>query len=153
MSLLSPMRSGAGDDGNSGAESQAAAEASGGAAAAQQLLVDAAPEGHILLTLPPGEVVSGPMAEAAAEEIKQLAGARKLPMLLVLTGVEAITRGARSVFNSAESMLAVAVLGASPVDRVIANFLLGGAVQPCPTRYFSTEQEALAWLKHKKNDV
>lgn len=108
-----------------------------------------APEGHIVLTLPPGGVVTGAMAATAAEEVDRLAGSSKMPMLLVLTGVEALTRGARTVFGNAGSLEAVAVLGVSPVDRVIANFLLGGNVQPCPTRYFSTEAEALAWLKRK----
>ena len=111
-----------------------------------------APEGHILLVLPPGEVVTGTMAATAAAEVDRLAGTRKMPMLLVLTGVEALTRGARTVFGNAESLAAVAVLGVSPVDRVIANFLLGGASQPCPTRYFSSEQEALAWLRRKNID-
>lgn len=109
------------------------------------------PAGHIVLVLPAGEVVTGSMAAAAAEEVERLAGTGKLPMLLVLTGVEAITRGARTVFSNAASLQAVAVLGISPVDRVIANFLLGGNTQPCPTRYFSTETEALAWLIRKQN--
>lgn len=117
--------------------------------AVAQPQVGLAPEGHIFLILPAEEVVTGTMAAAAAMEVERLAGARKLPMLLVLSGVEALTRGARTVFSNAHSLQAVAVLGVSPVDRVIANFLLGGAVQPCPTRYFSTEPEALAWLKRK----
>ncbi|WP_146070537.1 STAS/SEC14 domain-containing protein [Arthrobacter sp. 08Y14] len=111
--------------------------------------VSMAPEGHILLILPPGEVVTGTMAAAANDEVGRLAGIRKMPMLLVLTGVEAVTRSARTVFSSAQSLAAVAVLGMTPVDRVIANFLLGGTVQPCPTRYFSSEQEALGWLRRK----
>lgn len=102
-----------------------------------------------MLVLPPGEVVTGTMAAAADEEVGRLAGTGKLTMLLVLTGVEALTRSARTVFSGAHSLTAVAVLGMTPVDRVIANFLLGGAVQPCPTRYFSAEQEALDWLKRK----
>lgn len=117
--------------------------------AVAQPQVGLAPEGHIFLILPPEEVVTGTMAAAAAMEVERLAGSRKLPMLLVLSGVETLTRGARTVFGNAHSLQAVAVLGVSPVDRVIANFLLGGAVQPCPTRYFSTESEALAWLKRK----
>ncbi|MDN3481535.1 STAS/SEC14 domain-containing protein [Arthrobacter sp. APC 3897] len=111
--------------------------------------VSMAPEGHVLLILPPGETVTGPMAAAAHDEVARLAGSEKLPMLLVLTGVEAVTRHARSVFSNARSLAAVAVVGVTPVDRVIANFLLGGAVQPCPTRYFSNEQDALEWLQRK----
>ncbi|MET4059073.1 hypothetical protein ABIB35_000602 [Arthrobacter sp. UYP6] len=112
--------------------------------------VGLAPEGHIFLVLPPGEVVTAAMAADAAAEVARLGGTRSVPVLLVLTGVEAITRGARTVFGSAGSLAAVAVLGVSPVDRVIANFLLGGSAQPCPTRYFSTKQEALGWLKRRE---
>lgn len=104
-------------------------------------------DGQLTLVLPPGEVVTGAMAAEAAEEIEGRAGVRRLPLLLTLTGVESITRTARDIFSAARSLSAVAVIGISPVDRVIANFLLGGEVQPCPTRYFSREEDARAWLK------
>lgn len=116
-------------------------------AASVTLEVQLSAGGPLILVLPPGEVVTGTMAAAAAEDIIRLAGAGKLPLLLTLSGVEAITRGAREVFNAARSLSAVAVIGVSPVDRVIANFLLGGEVQPCPTRYFSREAEARSWLE------
>ena len=109
--------------------------------------VHLAEEGHLVLRLPAGEVVTGTVAVRAAENISGIAGAHKLPLLLILSGVESITRGARDIFSAARSLSAVAVLGISPVDRVIANFLLGGEVQPCPTRYFSREADALTWLK------
>ena len=112
-----------------------------------EFTVDVAEEGHLVLLLPPGEVVTGTMAVQAAERIESMAGDRKLPLMLVLSGVESITRGARDIFSAARSLSAVAVIGVSPVDRVIANFLLGGEIQPCPTRYFSRETEALSWLK------
>ena len=112
-----------------------------------EFAVDVADEGHLVLLLPPGEVVTGTMAVQAAERIESMAGDRKLPLMLVLSGVASITRGARDIFSAARSLSAVAVLGVSPVDRVIANFLLGGEIQPCPTRYFSRETEALSWLK------
>ena len=112
-----------------------------------EFAVDVAEEGHLVLLLPPGEVVTGTMAVQAAERIESMAGDRKLPLMLVLSGVESITRGARDIFSAARSLSAVAVIGVSPVDRVIANFLLGGEIQPCPTRYFSRETEALSWLK------
>ncbi|MCC9175173.1 DUF7793 family protein [Arthrobacter sp. zg-Y179] len=100
-----------------------------------------------MLVLPPNEVITGSMAVAVAEKIDRLAVAHSLPLLLTLTGVESISRSARDVFSAARSLSAVAVIGVSPVDRVIANFLLGGEVQPCPTRYFSEEGDALNWLR------
>ena len=100
-----------------------------------------------MLVLPPGEVITGSMAVGVAEKIDRLAAAHRMPLLLTLTGVESIFRTARDIFSAARSLAAVAVVGVSPVDRVIANFLLGGEVQPCPTRYFSQEDDALNWLK------
>ena len=119
----------------------------GDTASAVEASVHLAEQGHLVLRLPAGQVVSGTMALWAAENIESIAGASKLPLLLILSGVESITRGARDIFSAARSLSAVAVLGISPVDRVIANFLLGGEVQPCPTRYFSREPDALIWLK------
>ncbi|MCQ2001801.1 DUF7793 family protein [Arthrobacter zhaoxinii] len=103
-------------------------------------------QGHLVLVLPPGEVVTSSMAAEADAKIDRLATARKLPLLLTLTGVESVSRSARDVFGAARSLSAVAVVGVSPVDRVIATFLLGGEVQPCPTRYFTCESDALEWL-------
>jgi len=103
--------------------------------------------GYVRITLPAGQVITGPVASRAAEEFGQLAESGAQPLLLDVTGVEAITRSARSVFAEARTVSAVAVLGASQVDRVIAYFLLGGDLPQCPTRYFSSATEALEWLE------
>lgn len=103
-------------------------------------------QGHLALLLPPGGIINGSMAVGFADTIERLAAAGSLPLLITLTGVESISRSARDVFSATRSLTAVAVVGVSPVDRVIANFLLGGEVQPCPTRYFTSESDALKWL-------
>ena len=112
-----------------------------------EALVNLADGGHLVLVLPPGEVITGSMAAGFADTIDRLTASSSLPLLITLIGVESISRSARDVFSSTRSLAAVAVVGVSPVDRVIANFLLGGEVQPCPTRYFSQESDALNWLK------
>ncbi|WP_312182470.1 STAS/SEC14 domain-containing protein [Arthrobacter sp.] len=101
--------------------------------------------GFIRMVLPPGAVITGGIAARAAEQFQELASTGDKPLLLELTGIEAITRSARTVFGSARAS-AVAVLGTSQVDRVIANFLLGGDLPSCPTKYFSSKPDALAWL-------
>jgi len=103
--------------------------------------------GYLRITLPAGKVITGPVAVRAEEEFRRLTAAGAKPLLLDITGVEAITRSARSVFAQARTVSAVAVLGASQVDRVIANFLLGGDLPACPTRYFSSSADALEWLE------
>ncbi|WP_427174702.1 hypothetical protein [Arthrobacter sp. 92] len=44
-------------------------------------------------------------------------------------------------------MTRVALLGASPVDRVIVNFFVGERTPPRPTRFFTSREDALAWLR------
>lgn len=103
-------------------------------------------DGFVSMVLPPGAVITGGIAARAAEEFQELAGIGFKPLLLELTGIDSITRSARAVFGAARSASAVAVLGSTQVDRVIANFLLGGDLPPCPTKYFSSKPDALAWL-------
>ncbi|MBD7996042.1 STAS/SEC14 domain-containing protein [Arthrobacter sp. Sa2CUA1] len=86
------------------------------------------------------------MAAQAAKKFEELQPQGLKPLLLDLTGVDSISRSARAVFGSSRAALAVAVLGATPVDRVIANFLLGGDAPSFPTKYFTRVDEAVAWL-------
>jgi hypothetical protein len=44
-------------------------------------------------------------------------------------------------------VLAWALLGRTPVDRILAHFILGGDFKSCPASYFSSEAEAVTWLK------
>ncbi|MBG6189875.1 hypothetical protein IWX64_000802 [Arthrobacter sp. CAN_A212] len=104
------------------------------------------PDWVIRLVMPQGVEVTGEIAEAHAARARALAGDDLRPVLLVISGVSAISREARAVLASSRTSSAIAVLGESPVDRVIANFLLGGEPPPCPTRFFTTESEAMAWL-------
>ncbi|MSR98722.1 MULTISPECIES: STAS/SEC14 domain-containing protein [unclassified Arthrobacter] len=106
-------------------------------------------DGHVTIVLPAGEVITGGIAAQAAKEFEGLAGTGFSPLLLELTGVESLTRTARKIFGAARNASAVAVVGSSQVDRVIANFLLGGDLPPCPTRYFSSKSDALNWLRGK----
>lgn len=104
------------------------------------------PADVIRLALPQGEAITGEIAEAHAKRVRTLANGSLRPVLLEISGVSSISRDARTVFTDSRSSSAIAVLGVSPVDRVLANFLLGGDPPPCPTRFFTTESEAMAWL-------
>lgn len=102
----------------------------------------------IRLELPPGQPITGGLATTAAAEVLRLADGRRVRVLLGLAGVDSITREARNVFGSVPNLAAVAVLGAGPVDKVIATFLLGGSARPpFPTKYFSSEDKARTWLE------
>ena len=103
--------------------------------------------GYVSIVLPAGCTVTGGMAAAAARELEELQPPGQKPLLLDVTGVESISRSARAVFGSSRAASAVAVFGVSPVDRVIANFLLGGNFPPFPTKYFTRMDEAVSWLE------
>ena len=105
-------------------------------------------DGVVRLELPPGQPITERIASLAAADVASLADGKKVRVLLSLAGVESISREARDVFGSVPGLAAVAVLGAGPVDKVIATFLLGGGVRPpFPTRYFSSEDKARDWLE------
>ncbi|QCO96488.1 hypothetical protein FCN77_00625 [Arthrobacter sp. 24S4-2] len=39
------------------------------------------------------------------------------------------------------------LLGQTPVDRILAHFILGGDFKSCPARYFNSEAGAVNWLQ------
>ena len=60
---------------------------------------------------------------------------------------ENVSIQARSVFSIPCAANRIALLGSSPVDRIIANFFLGVHVPPCPTRFFTSRDESMNWLR------
>ena len=68
-------------------------------------------------------------------------------MLVDMATTAEVSRAARAVFGRPCQASRIALLGSSPVDRVIANFFLGISKVPCPTKFFTAEREALAWLR------
>lgn len=86
-------------------------------------------------------------AEAAMLAVNALAGAEGHPMLVDMETTRTVTRDARAVFATPCAASRIALLGSSPVDRMIANFFLGVNSPPCPTRFFTSRHQAVAWLK------
>ncbi|NKX53312.1 DUF7793 family protein [Arthrobacter mobilis] len=102
----------------------------------------------IRIFLPRGVPITAIVAEAAAARFGELAGPAPRPAILDVTGVASISREARSVLCRMAGAAAIALLGESPVDRVIANFMLGADPLPCPAGFFTSESLALAWLEN-----
>ncbi|MFF2317431.1 hypothetical protein ACFVTE_14320 [Arthrobacter sp. NPDC058097] len=67
-------------------------------------------------------------------------------VLLQITGVGSVSREAVGVYSEAKTVRAFAILGSTPVDRVIAHGLLGHPKPECPTEYFTELNGALHWL-------
>ncbi|WP_223995166.1 STAS/SEC14 domain-containing protein [Arthrobacter sp. NicSoilB11] len=85
-------------------------------------------------------------ARAAMTAVNTVACGAEYPMLVDMATTEHVAREARAVFSIPCAANRIALLGASPVDRVIANFFLNVHIPPCPTRFFTSRDDALTWL-------
>jgi hypothetical protein len=102
-------------------------------------------------------VISLPGAEETLDDAKQiLAASQQLmqgtprPMLVDLRKIRSHSREARQYYARPEasgSTRAAAILVGSPVSRMIGNFALGFNKMAVPTKLFTSEAEALDWLK------
>jgi hypothetical protein len=103
-------------------------------------------QGVIQLKWPRAVSISQADAEAAMRGVNELCGQLRHPMLVDMATTAQVSRGARAVFGRPCQASRIALLGSSPVDKVMANFALGVSRLPCPTRFFTSRTEAMAWL-------
>ncbi len=69
--------------------------------------------------------------------------------LVDITQMKSITKEAREYFGKVENshMKAVALVTSSPVSKVFGNFFLRFNKPKLPVRLFSSEKQAIRWLK------
>ena len=91
----------------------------------------------------PGSFVDVVDARDAMRATAQLAEAGRMPMLSVMTDVE-ISAAARYEFAKSVDVLAIAVLGSSAVDRVVAAATSRDTQYP--HEFFTSRDDAVAWL-------
>jgi len=71
-----------------------------------------------------------------------------LPILVDVAGVKAIDQAARSYYGESKAFPALALVGEAPIGRIIGNiFLAIYGSRDTPTRFFKSEDEAVAWLR------
>jgi len=85
-------------------------------------------------------------AQAAMAMVNEVCNGVEYPMLVDMADTETVSREARAVWATPCAASRIALLGSSPVDRVIANFFLGVHTPPCPTQFFTSRSEAMNWL-------
>lgn len=85
-------------------------------------------------------------AETAMHMVNELCGQTERPLLVDMATTSEVSRGARAVFARPCQASLVALLGASPVDKVIANFVLAVNKTKRPKRFFTSRTEAMEWL-------
>jgi len=99
--------------------------------------------GTFHLTWMPGATISAADAEAVISAARSLGGTTLQPIIVELAEVN-VSAEARSRLQTEHFVSAVALVGASVVDRVLSAALLRN--QKCPTRYFTSVAEAREWL-------
>ena len=91
--------------------------------------------------------------EAAKEHFAacvESAQGRRVPVLGHVEGIKSVDREARQYFAGEEASRvtrASAILVGSPVARVVGSFFVGLNKPSFPVRLFTSESEAIEWLK------
>lgn len=109
--------------------------------------------GIVRLTWVQGLHITEELANHAMALVDRVNAGDGRPLLVDMTGTATLTRPARVTFTRKCSASRIALLGQSPVDRVIANFALGVSSVPVPTRFFTSEPSAVAWLCHDDTEA
>jgi diguanylate cyclase (GGDEF)-like protein len=106
------------------------------------------PDGVVQLVWGPKVAIVLGDAIAASEAMAQLTGGRRSPLLVDMRDViAAATRPANLHFGRQGDLVsAVAMLVASPLNRIAGNLFIGVSNAPFPTRLFESEASAVAWL-------
>jgi hypothetical protein len=68
------------------------------------------------------------------------------PMLVMLNEMVSLSRGALQTFSHGLNIAAMALVGPSPVDRLLVAYFTEVHDPPYPTRHFVTAEEARIWL-------
>lgn len=98
--------------------------------------------------LPNSEVTYEDAEEIIAAYMK-LSDGKRVPIYADANKIKSFDRDARNYLASddfAAHTSAVAILVGTPLSKVLGNFYLGVQKPATPTRLFSTEDAALAWL-------
>ncbi|WP_307781447.1 DUF7793 family protein [Arthrobacter sp. 31Y] len=103
--------------------------------------------GVLQLKWTPNTIIQTSDAEAAMQMVNEMCGNTVRPLLVDMATTTSVSRGARAVFAQTCQASRIALLGASPVDKVIVNFVLAMNNSTRPKRFFTSRMEAMEWLK------
>ncbi|MFZ2103567.1 MAG: hypothetical protein WAU86_23690 [Oricola sp.] len=98
----------------------------------------------------PGAEVTLEDAQETMAVYKAMSGGKRLPLFIDTKTMRSLSRDARHFYASeeaAECASAAAIIIGSPVSTVLGNFYLGLSNPRLPTCLFSSEDEAMEWLK------
>jgi hypothetical protein len=104
----------------------------------------------VRVTALPGVVQTLADAQADARVFDKLSERKPFTVLLDMRQLKSQDREAREFYSQpghTPGLVAVAILIGSPMSRVIGNFFIGFNKSNIPARLFTSEVEALQWLK------
>jgi hypothetical protein len=103
-------------------------------------------DGVIHVIWKPQSTIEATDALAALAAVNEVCQGSKHPILVDMAMTNAVSRDARTIFSTPCAASRIALLGSSPVDRLIATLFLGGRKPACPSRFFTSRNQAMRWL-------
>ncbi|MFP3463565.1 hypothetical protein R5O87_22230 [Arthrobacter globiformis] len=116
------------------------------------VVVDRIEDGLVGIVLPDGAQFTAAHTSTVKDQLLAVCNGKPCGLLLRLDGVASIDRNAVTGYGKAATVTALALVGSTPVDRVMANRILRITSPQCPTGYFTDVHEALAWLRSHRTD-
>ncbi|VXA99360.1 hypothetical protein ARTHRO9V_10154 [Arthrobacter sp. 9V] len=104
------------------------------------------PDHVLLLAWHQGVRIEADNARAAVNAVNEFAAGDRYPLLVKMANASHLSRAARDVFVEPCAASKIALLGENAVDRILVDYQLAAQPAPCPTRFFTSEAEARAWL-------
>jgi hypothetical protein len=90
--------------------------------------------------------ITAELAQKAIAAVDDINRDRLRPLLVSMARTNALDRAAREQFAEKSSASAIALVGETPVDRLLAAFALSHGDARVPAQYFTEESDAIAWL-------
>lgn len=111
-------------------------------------VVNLEPRGFLHLVWSPKVRIEEADAQAAMATVNEAANGSEYPLLVDMATTSSVSRRARAAFSIPCAASRIALLGHSPVDRVLANFLLTPQLPlwrfSCTTIWYQKMAERLA---------
>lgn len=104
-------------------------------------------DGLVRITLQPGARITSAHSVVIRRQLISVFSGEPSAVLLRLDDIAMIDRDAMVQYAQAVTVTALALVGQTPVDRLVAHRLVGLTSPRCPTRYFTDTQDALDWLR------
>lgn len=105
--------------------------------------------GFIISKVRPGSEIGLNEAKGNTQAVIDISGGANYPIFVDIREIKSISKEARDHFSMRgrkPNVTAIAMLVSSPLSRIIGNFFLGLNKPTVPTKMFTSEIDAIAWM-------